>query len=272
MENTDMATLNTRKYSVKSVCSNWEPPSIMDFSINDFKMNEIEQEAKNSLLISAISCMMYKVSVEQNLPEKAGKSFQTFLEMSSMPQRNQECSNVIYLDIINEYADDKNTILNTLALLQERLEVGTKTEHLCVVGDGKTYDHLHALKVEYDKELSWLVPLPGDWHILKNYQEVLLKVYFEGGLKDMAKLSGYSEGILNSIGGASKFKRSNGFILKSWEAILRTFLTDFVAINTNAEAVAEQINTILSSNECTEPDVPVLFKLLTNLCKKTENS
>ena len=32
------------------------------------------------------------------------------------------------------------------------------------------------LKVEYDKELSWLIPLPGDWHILKNYQEVLLKV------------------------------------------------------------------------------------------------
>lgn len=45
-------------------------------------------------------------------------------------------------------------------------------------------------------------------------------------------------------------------------------MTDFVAINTNAEAVAEQINTILSSNECTEPDVPVLFKLLTNLCKE----
>jgi hypothetical protein len=103
------------------------------------------------------------------------------------------------LDIIDEYADNKDTILNTLALLQEKLEVGSKIKYLGVVGDGKTYDHLHALKVEYDKELSWLVPLPGDWHILNNYQEVLLKVYFEGDLKDMSKLAGYSEGILNSI-------------------------------------------------------------------------
>ena len=114
--------------------------------------------------------MMYKVSVETNLTDKAGKIYQTFLEMLStcicMPKCNEESSNVIYLDIINEYAD---TILNTLALLQERLEVGTKTKYLGVVGDGKTYHHLHALKVEYDKELSWLVPLLGDWHILKKY-------------------------------------------------------------------------------------------------------
>ena len=70
-------------------------------------------------------------------------------------------SNVIYLDILDKYADNKETIINTLALLQERLEVGTKLKYLAVVGDGKTYDHLHALKVEYGQ---WLIPLPGDWH------------------------------------------------------------------------------------------------------------
>ena len=58
----------------------------------------------------------------------------------------QKCSNVIYLDIIDEYANNRDTILNTLALLQERLEIGKSVKYLGVVGDGKTYDHLHSLK------------------------------------------------------------------------------------------------------------------------------
>ena len=35
--------------------------------------------------------------------------------------------------------------------------------------------------------MAWLFIFPGDWHILKNYQEVLLKVYFDAGLKDWPK-------------------------------------------------------------------------------------
>ena len=64
---------------------------------------------------------------------------------------------MVYLDILNEYADNKDTSLNTLrlALLQERLEIGTSVTYLGVVGDGKTYNHLHALKVEYGEELNW---------------------------------------------------------------------------------------------------------------------
>ena len=146
-----------------------------------------------------------------------------------------------YLDTLDQYADNKDTILDTLALLQDKLEVGTKTKYLAVVGNGKTYDHLHALKVEYGQELKWLIPLPGDWHILKNYQEVLFKVYFNGGLREVAKQPGYSDGILNSIGGCSKFKRSLEFILKAWEAILRTFLAHFDTNNSVAREVAQQI-------------------------------
>ena len=101
--------------------------------------------------------------------------------------------------------------MNALSVLQDKLKVGTKVKFLGVVGDGKTYDHLHlhALKIEYGSDLDWLIPLPGDWHILKNYQEVIMKVYFEAGLKDAAKIIGYTEGVLNSIGSRSKFKRTH---------------------------------------------------------------
>ena len=114
----------------------------------------------------------------------------------------------------------KKTILNSLALLQEKLKIGTSVKYLGVVGDGKTYDHLHSLKVEYGEELNWLIPLPGDWHILKNYQEVIMKVYFDGGLREAAKWAGYTNGVLNSIGSCSKFKRTHKFILKVWESVL----------------------------------------------------
>ena len=172
------------------------------------------------------------------------------------------------LDTLDQYADNKDTILDTLALLQDKLEVGTKTKYLAVVGNGKTYDHLHALKVEYGQELKWLIPLPGDWHILKNYQEVLFKVYFDGGLREVAKQPGYSDGILNSIGGCSKFKRSHEFILKAWEAILRTFLAHFVTNNSVAREVAQQIKEILAVEPTdNEPSATSLFALMLGVCE-----
>ena len=55
-------------------------------------------------------------------------------------------------------------------------------------------------KIEYyGADLNWLIPLPGDWHILKNYQEILMNVYFDTGLRDSARTIGYTQGMLNSI-------------------------------------------------------------------------
>ena len=42
-----------------------------------------------------------------------------------------------------------------------------------VVGDGKT----QKVKSLYDKEMSGLLIYPGDWHLLKDYQKVLMKIY-----------------------------------------------------------------------------------------------
>ena len=43
----------------------------------------------------------------------------------------------------------------------------------------------------YGADLSWLVPFIGDWHLLLNFHSVLMKVYFDAGLKDLAVSSDF---------------------------------------------------------------------------------
>lgn len=64
-------------------------------------------------------------------------------------------------------------------------------------------------------------PFPGDWHFLKNFQEVLLKIYFDAGMNDLA---GYQT---NSIG--SNFKRTHHFLLESWESVYRLLMSNFLS-------------------------------------------
>ena len=65
---------------------------------------------------------------------------------------------------------------------------------LLVVGDVKIYTLLHKLRKENGSQLQWLLPMPGDWHILYNYQKVLLKVYSDAGLVQLAKETGHCGG------------------------------------------------------------------------------
>ena len=89
-----------------------------------------------------------------------------------------------------------------------------KKRFVLLEGDQATYQRLRSIRALYGNDLSWMFPFPGDWHCLKNYQEVLLKIYFDAGLHDLAKASGYQP---NSIG--SNFTRTHYFLLEVWESI-----------------------------------------------------
>lgn len=43
---------------------------------------------------------------------------------------------------------------------------GLQDEYLVIEGDQKLYEVLQSLKFEYGKELDWVIPFPGDWHML----------------------------------------------------------------------------------------------------------
>ena len=104
---------------------------------------------------------------------------------------NPPKSNIIQVGVINEPANNRDTILHVLDQLHTTFEVGSKVKHLLVVGDGTTYIHLANLKNEYSDDLQWMILYPRDWHLLKNFQPVLMKLYFEAGLKQLAEAMGF---------------------------------------------------------------------------------
>jgi len=59
-------------------------------------------------------------------------------------------------------------------------ELGQK--YVIIVGDAKTYNILQDIRHEYKSQLRWLIPFPGDWHGLYNFQKALLKPYTDAGL------------------------------------------------------------------------------------------
>ena len=59
-----------------------------------------------------------------------------------------------------------------------------------MVGDAKVYHVFQSLRLEYGNHLNWLIPLPGDFHILYNYQKVVMKVYGDACLLKLPGIEG----------------------------------------------------------------------------------
>ena len=100
--------------------------------------------------------------------------------------------------------------------------------YVVAVGDAKTYRHLVYLKKMYSFILLCLLPLPGDWHILKNMQSVIMKVYWDGELRNVAAAIQRSH-TLTLLKSTSNFKRTHRFLLQSFEAFYVHQLEQFLA-------------------------------------------
>jgi hypothetical protein len=127
-------------------------------------------------------------------------------------------SKCTYLHVLDQNADNKETIADVLSLIHHDFKVGTDIKHLVVAGDAKTYNHPQILKSQYDEQLSWLIPFPGDWYILNNLQPVIMKVYFDVGLKHLASFAGYRGETLGSLHSCSNFKNTHNLLLQVWES------------------------------------------------------
>jgi hypothetical protein len=102
--------------------------------------------------------LVQKNDIHVDLP--GHKTFLSFSETDT--EKSEFCS----IEVLDETADSKATVLKTLNILHKKFQIGKNLQYLVVVGDGKSYDHLIKLKSEYGGSLSWVLPYPGDWHIL----------------------------------------------------------------------------------------------------------
>ncbi len=89
--------------------------------------------------------------------------------------------------------------------------------------------------------MEWVIPFPGDWHMLKKTQPVLFKVYLDAGLRKIAETTFKADGLLNSL-----IKYSN---LQKYFDYLKAAEKNLHAINPDAmfKFVIHHISTVENS-------------------------
>lgn len=191
-------------------------------SLKDFETQPQEHEAIQHATTTLLGYAIAKNGASATSDIESRLLFPELNLICPMPRSPAvEKSNVFYIGVLNEHADNINTIKEVVETLHEEIVVQRNLESLAVVGDGKMFFHLAKLKQEYSSELEWMIPFPGDWHTLKNLQPVLMKVYWHAGLSDLASTV-HKCATLASVFQCSNFRRSHDFLILPWEALLRT--------------------------------------------------
>ena len=192
--------------------------------MSDFDTSPAEQKALDSLK-QEFCTYQFQKHIYGQTNGNASKAFVDLKQYLTMAKPIQvEESKVVYLDVLDAVADSKDTLLDLLNDLHSRFIEGQNMKHILVEGDAKLYEVLQSIKFEYGNEFSWLLTMPGDWHLLKNFQIALMKPYYEAGLKELARASGYS---IAAIQACSKFKRTHYFILEVWEALYQVMVKKY---------------------------------------------
>ena len=124
-----------------------------------------------------------------------------------------------------------------------------KQKWLLVVGDAKTYDLIKSISSEYGDHMKWLIPWPGDWHILLNYQKALMKAYAGAGLTKLGEISQHRSETLTSLIQCTNFRRTHNFLVQTMEAFYCFFLTLYTSASTNSSGTKtmEDIQGILTT-------------------------
>lgn len=79
------------------------------------------------------------------------------------------------------------------------------------------------LKSEWPSRYEWLLNLPGGWHTLLAFQQVLKKLFYHAGLLKLASKMGFSESAEKGLFDIKNFKRNHNFLLQAFEGRTRAF-------------------------------------------------
>ena len=77
-----------------------------------------------------------------------------------------------------------------------------------------------------------------------------MKIYYAAGLKEIAKSSGFRGETLSSLERCSNFKRTNQFILQSWEALYRHTIKVFLTNQDSSRLHIEEVVKTYADKDC----------------------
>ena len=109
----------------------------------------------------------------------------------------KEPDNVVFTRIEESQASSVEDVSKFLKNLKEDLKIGTEgfPEQCIVCGDQQTYSIIINLKAKFPEAFQWIIPMPGDWHLLKLAAETIRDMIWDGGLHDLAKQCGHHKEI-----------------------------------------------------------------------------
>ena len=125
-------------------------PDRTPLSIDDFRVTAIESTELVHFMGNATSyCLL-----QNGLPcDKGLIGLQAFISISTNAPK-PEVGVVKYVQVLDEVADSKDTVLHIISELYEEYISKHKNKFLILEGDAKTYDIVQAVKFEYDKILT----------------------------------------------------------------------------------------------------------------------
>ena len=88
------------------------------------------------------------------------------------------------------------------------------------------------------EQLLQVLIISEDWHTLKNYQPILMKVYYQAGLRELAKSCGFWSATLKSLESCSNFKRTHCFLLQVWEEVYREIIHTYISQANHRELIS----------------------------------
>ncbi len=194
-------------------------------SVTDFRVNAIEKSALDYLKTDLFQSIVLRAFGSSD-SDRSFPALPSLLNCVRKQATDMEVSNVTYVEIISEKADSKPTLLGVIARLQRIFVQDLNQKYILVVGEAKTYNLLQEIRYEYKSQLKWLIPFPGDWHVLYiyNYQKALMKPYAVAGFASLGKVSGHRAETLTSLHlHASNFLQTHEFLLQAHEDFLLLF-------------------------------------------------
>ena len=194
--------------------------------VENFRLSHTEKLSMDMFQEDIFKCMLLKLAPQARhyLP-----GLQSLLNCIRKQTNSKEISRVAYIEINSERADSKSTLVNILGRVYQTFVVQQRQKWILVVGDAKTYDLVRSIRSEYGDHMKWLIPWPGDWHILLNYQKAVMKAYVDAGLTKLGEVTQHRSETLTSLVQCSNFRRTHNFLIQTMEAFYRFFLSLYIA-------------------------------------------